>query len=233
VRRAILPLVVVFLVTACDGYIEQVTIDEQGIVALDAQATVVCSDPLTAELWAGDVAPCDTIDSFTRSGPSGEPFALLPRLDPDRLGLVATGEQDRRVVDVTWEGGLDELETLLVTGGSTIRLDEERTEFTISPREVIDPAKTDAARWPAAEFRIIAPERVVEHNGDDIQGRTVIWYFDGPQDELRVVWGVEERGFRVWWWLVGSAILTGVLFMMITLEGNSGSRNNKASDVES
>lgn len=139
-------------------------------------------------------------------------------------------------MDVTWEGGLDELETLLVTGGSTTQLDEERTEFTISPREVIDSAKTDAARWPAAEFRIIAPERVVEHNGDDIQGRAVIWYFDGgTQDELRVVWGVEERGFRVWWWLVGSAILTGVLFMMVTLEGNSGTsggRNNKASDVD-
>lgn len=229
-------LLLVLLVSACDGYIEQAAIDNEGRVSLDAKATVVCNDPLTAELWTGTEAPCDAIDTFTRSGSSGDEFALLPNLDPDRLGLIATGEQDRRIVDLTWEGSLEEFETLLVTGGSISELDGERTEFTITPIDLVERADVRAARWPAAEFRIVAPDVVVEHNGDDVQGRIVIWNFDDDRpDEFRVVWTTEERGLRVWWWFVGGAILTGVLFMMVALEGNSnrsGGRDNKSSDVD-
>lgn len=229
-------ILLVLLVSACDGYIEQAAIDTQGRVSLDAKATVVCDDPLTADLWTGVEEPCDAIDAFTRSGASGEEFALLPNLDPERLGLIATGEQDRRIVDVTWEGSLDEFETLLVTGGSLTELDDERTEFTITPVDLVQRADVRAARWPAPEFRIVAPNVVVEHNGDDVQGRIVIWHFDDDRpDKLRVVWTTEERGLRVWWWFVGGAILTAVLFMMIALEGNpsrSGHGDNETSDVD-
>lgn len=229
-------ILLVLLVSACDGYIEQAAIDNEGAVSLDAKATVVCGDSLMAELWTGDEAPCDAIDAFTRSGSGGDNFALLPNLDPNRLGLIATGEQDRRIVDVTWEGGISEFETLLVTGGTLAELDGERTELTITPRDLVDRADVRVARWPAAEFRIVAPDVVVDHNGDDVQGRIVIWNFDDDRpDEFRVVWSTEERGLRVWWWFVGGAILTGVLFMMVALEGNparSGGGDDKPGDVD-
>ena len=46
-----------------------------------------------------------------------------------------------------------------------------------------------------------------------------MWNIDeNTPDELRVVWTTEEPGFRVWWWTIGSAILFGVIFLMLVLE---------------
>ena len=229
-RRQLVTLVLtaVLALTACDGYIEQATIDDDGSVEFAARATVVCDDPLQVAIWDGE--PCDVIDGVARGG-TIDVLPLGAIVDGERLGLVTDGSQDRRRIDATWSGTVDEIRTVLVSGG-TVRADGDEVEATFSSvgapaaalRERADLADlVSSADWPPAEFRVIVPELVVDHNGDDIQGRTVIWTFDGTEpDELRVVWSTSDRGLRVWWWIVGGALLTAVLFMMIVLERPDG-----------
>ena len=123
-------MLVVLLLTSCDGYIEQVRVDEGGSVEFAAEATVVCGDELQAALW--DEAPCDAIDRAVR----GEAIARLPFdfvVDDRRLGLVADGEQDRRRIDATWEGTIDELDTLLVSDASIRSLGDGEVEVVFTP----------------------------------------------------------------------------------------------------
>jgi hypothetical protein len=224
--RLLVSVVAVMLtLSGCDGYIEQVRVEADGSVDFSARATVVCGDELQRTLW--DEPPCAVIDRASR----GESLTELPfnfEFDPGRLGVVSEGEQDRRRIDATWQGSVTELETLLVSGAEVRALDDGQVEATFSPSGAPQDRLTSSddlaavvssAGWPAPEFRVIAPELIVEHNGDDIQGRTVIWTLDGDEpDVFRLVWSTDERGIRVWWWIVGAAILTAVLFMMIVLE---------------
>ena len=85
------------------------------------------------------------------------------------------------------------------------------------------------SRWNPGEFRINAPSIVIDHNGDEIQGRIVIWNLDGDQpDEFRVVFTTEEPPLR-WWWVVASGVIfTTVLGMMLTLESPPKRKTRKA-----
>lgn len=233
-RLRLVPLaLVVLLLTACDGYIEQVTLDDAGAVEFRAEATVACNDPLQREVWGGD--GCDQIDAMVRGAEAGElPFGF--EVDPNRLSLVNDGDLDRRRLDARWEGTVDELETVLVRGGAITVLDENRTEATFTTAGSVaeqffaaaDGYVADDSAWETAQFRVVAPEIVVEHNGDDIQGRTVVWRFDGDlPEEFRVVWSSEERGSQIWWWVVAGTILLGVLAMMAVLEGPNRGRIEK------
>ncbi len=231
-RLAILALGVVVL-TACDSYIEEVRVERSGDVEFVAQAVVVCTDPLQQAIWEGD--PCDSIDEAVRSGSIGDlPFDF--ELDPDRVSLVGSGEADRRTIDATWNGTVDELSTVLVSSGSITSLDDQRTEAIFvavgapadALRESTDDLVVDelrVARWAPAEFRVKAPDLIVEHNGDNIQGRIVIWELDGDHpEEFRLVWSTEEPPRRLWWWVLGTVILTVILIMMVTMEGSTQSK---------
>ncbi len=195
---------------------------------LAAQAVVVCTDPLQQELFGGD--PCDVIDRAVRTGEIGElPFDF--EVDPNEVSLVAEGEQDRRTVDALWETSAENLDSLLVSGGEITVLDDERTEAVFfpagSPYDILntteDPDLATAvnrSRWPAAEFRIVTPDIIEEHNGDRIQGRIVIWDLDDDHpDEFRVVWTTADPPVRLWGFAVAGAVLIGVLAMIVILEG--------------
>ena len=230
---------VVLALTACDGYIEEARVQQDGTVEFAARATVVCTDELQQAIWDGD--PCDTIDRAIRTGEFGElPFGF--ELDPNRVSIVGSGEQDRRIVDATWSGTAEDMSTPLVSGGKVRVVDEFLTEVTFDPtgtpldqlRASDEPAIVDElrrTRWDPAQFRINVPDLVVEHNGDEIKGRIVIWDLDEDRpDEFRVVWTTEEPARRVWWWIVGSVIFTVIMIMMITLESPAQGQAKSGSD---
>lgn len=237
------PLVLLmFALTACDGYIEEFRVQRDGSVEFVAQARVVCTDPLQREIWGGD--PCDTIDSAVRRGDIGElPFDF--ELDPNRVSLVGTGEADRRTIDIAWEGTIDEVSSVLVGSGSITIIDELLTEAVFTPagapadqvRNSVEPGIVDelrTARWDPAEFRILSPDLVVEHNGDEIQGRLVIWNLDDDQpDEFRIVWSTEDPPRRWWWWVLGTVVLTAVLILMVTIEGPAQAKSARAKAARS
>lgn len=226
--RLLLVLAVIVVLSACDGYIEEARVQRDGTVEFAARATVVCTDELQQAIWGGD--PCEVIDTAVRTGEIGDlPFDF--EVDPNRVSIVAAGEQDRRTVDASWSGTAGELTTLLVSPGEITALDDLRTEAVFYPVDApanalvasTDPDVVEQrrfSRWEPAEFRITTPDIVVEHNGDKIQGRVVVWYMDGDvPDEFRAVWSTEEQPVRWWWWIVGSAILLTILIMMVTLNG--------------
>lgn len=235
--RSVLLLAAALLLTACDGYIEEARVQRDGSVEFVAQATVVCTDPLQQAIWGDD--PCPQIDAAIRTGDIGElPFDFA--LDPNRVGLVGTGDADRRTIDVTWNGTVDELSTVLVSSGTVRVLDDERTEVVFvpvgAPADLVAKsadervvAERRTSRWDPAEFRVKTPDLVVEHNGDDIQGRLVIWELDADRpDEFRVVWSTADPPRRWWWWLAGSVVLMGVLILMVTVEGPAQERRARA-----
>lgn len=220
-------LIAFLLLTACDGYIEEVKVRRDGEVELAAQAIVVCNDPLQEAIFDGD--PCEIIDRAVRTGEIGElPFGV--DVDPNEVSLVASGEADRRTVDALWRTSAVELETLLVSGGEINVLDDQRTEVIFFPADapVQQLAETDdpelnelvrRSRWAASEFRINTPDLIEEHNGDRIQGRIVIWDLDGDHpDEFRVVWTTEDPPRQIWGFAVAGVVLVGVLAMMLVLE---------------
>lgn len=234
--KLVLILVAVLVLTACDSYIEEARVQRDGTVEFAAQAIVVCTDPLQQEIWGGD--PCDEIDEAIRTGTIGDlPFDFA--LDPDRVSLVGTGEADRRTIDVLWNGTIDELSTVLVSSGSIRQLDDLRTEVTFIPTDA--PADrlrstTDAdlveelrvSRWTPGEFRIKTPDLVVEHNGDDIQGRLVIWNLDDDRpEEFRVVWSTEDPPRRWWFWVLATVVVTVIMIMIVTIEGPRQRRGAK------
>lgn len=233
IPRLLFAATAVLVLSGCDSYIEEARVQRDGSVEFVAQAIVVCTDPLQQAVWGGD--PCPQIDAAIRTGEIGDlPFDFS--LDPDRVSLVGTGEADRRTIDVTWNGTIDEVSTVLVSSGSLRAIDELRTEVIFTPAgapadqltsstnaRIIDEMRT--SRWDPAEFRIKTPDLVVEHNGDDIQGRLVIWELDGDEpNEFRVVWSTEDPPRRWWWWVLGSVILMVVLVMMMTIEGPAQER---------
>ena len=225
----------VLALSGCDGFIEQVRVTEAGTVDFDARATVACLDELTEDIW-GDGA-CATIDSVARGDePVGLPFGFA--YDPTRAAVVVDGTQDRRRIDVTWEGSVEEFGSVLVERVRIDRVDESTAEMTLTPGR--SPAaeflatpgaatRLADAGWPAPELRVVAPAVIVEHNGDEINGRTVSWFFDGDRpEELRVRWDLDGPERRYWWWIVGGTILVAVLFMMVTLEGSPGRNDDSA-----
>lgn len=225
-RSGLLLLAVLFL-SACDGYIEELRVQADGTVDFAAQAIVVCADPLQQEIWGGD--PCGQIDNAIRTGEIGDlPFDF--ELDPNRVSLVGSGEADRRTIDVNWSGTVDEVSSLMAGPGRVTQLNDDDTEVVFSSRgtpfETLR-ASTDPAivrelansRWNPGEFRINSPDLVIDHNGDDIQGRIVIWNLDGDEpDEFRIVFTTADPPVRWWWWLLVSVLLMGILIMMVTLE---------------
>jgi hypothetical protein len=236
-RRFTLVFLAAMSLTACDGYIEEARVSRDGSVEFAARAIIVCSDPLQQEIWGGD--PCPAIDAAIRTGEiSDTPLGFA--FDPNRVSLVGTGEIDRRTIDVSWDGAADELETLLVRAAQITPLDDLRTEATFVPAgapvdELLnstDPAiraELQRSKWEPAQFRATTPDLVVEHNGDDIDGRVVIWFLDEDRpDEFRVVWSTEEPPLRVWWWIVGSIILMVVLAMIVMIEGPAQAKANAA-----
>ena len=236
-RRLFLFVLAALSLSACDGYIEEARVQRDGTVEFAARATVVCTDELQQAIWGGD--PCGVIDDAVRTGEISElPFDF--ELDPNRVSLVGTGEADRRVIDALWSGTADEFSSVLVSGGQISTLDDVRTEAIFTPANTpataldasTDPAIVEQrrfSRWEPAEFRITTPDLVVEHNGDKIQGRVVVWYMDGDvPDEFRVVWTTERPALRWWWWVVGSSILMIVLFMIVTIEGPAQAKANAA-----
>jgi hypothetical protein len=219
---------VLVLLTACDSYIEEARVQRDGSVEFVARARVDCSDPLQQEIWGDD--PCDLIDAAIRTGQIGD-LPLGASIDSNRVSLVGTGEAERRTIDATWNGDVSEVSSLLVTSGSIRALDELRTEATFrpsdTPLEALNSSADEgiieqlrASRWEPATFRITTPDLVVEHNGDDIQGRVVIWELDDDRpDVFRVVWTTEDPPRRWWWWAIASGSLMVVLLMMVALEG--------------
>ena len=85
-----------------------------------------------------------------------------------------------------------------------------------------DPAVVQAlsnSRWEPGEFRINAPDLVTDHNGDEIQGRIVIWNLDDESpDEFRVVFTTADPPFRWWWLAMGGVVLVALVGMMVVLE---------------
>lgn len=227
-QRVILLVLATIVLSACDSYIEEARVQPDGSIEFGALATVVCNDELQVAIWGED--PCPQIDAAIRTGD----FGVLPldlNLDPNRVSVVGTGEQDRRELQARWSGEPDELTSLLVNGGEVRVLDEQRTEITFNTADSAfsrlgqsdDPDVQQAlgrTRWDPAQFRIRVPDLVEEHNGDRIQGRIVIWELDDSvPEEFRVVWTTEPPARHLWWWVVGSATLTVILLMMVTLEG--------------
>ena len=226
----------VMALTACDSYIEEARVQRDGAVEFAAQAVVVCSDPLQQEIWGGD--PCGRIDAAIRSGEVGDlPFDF--ELDPDRVSLVGEGEGDRRTIDVLWNGSIDELSTVLVSSGTIRQLDDERTEAIFvpagAPADDLSATNDEAlrdqirgSRWAAGEFRIKAPDLVVEHNGDKIQGRLVIWHLDDDRpDEFRAVWSTADPPRRLWAWVLAVGMFAAVLVMIVVVERPGQNPNNK------
>lgn len=242
-RLGFLLLAVLFL-SACDGYIEELRVQADGTVEFAAQAIVVCTDPLQQEIWDGD--PCEQIDTAIRSGEVGDlPFDY--QLDPNRVSLVGTGEADRRTVDVSWSGTVEEMSSLLAGAGRVTALNDEEFEVVFSSRDTPFDALSEStdpdivrelsdSRWNPGEFRINSPDLVIDHNGDEIQGRIVIWNIDGDEpDEFRIVFTTADPPLRWWWWVTGSVLLFGVLAMMITLEGKpkkSGSQKTEQAKID-
>jgi hypothetical protein len=215
------------MVTGCDGYIEQITVGSDGDASFAARGTIACAIDVQTEIW-GD-APCDIIDRVSRGGIVADlPFGVV--LDQTRTGIVAEGEQDRRRVDATWEGTVDGIGTLLVASAELRTIDSSTFELTVNPAgspadAVLNDARfaagLDDAGWPPAEFRVVAPEVITEHNADRINGRTVTWFYDADRPEiLRVRWTTDGPPIRIWWWIVGGAVLAVVLFMIVSLEGS-------------
>ena len=227
--RAIVLLVVVLLVSACDGYVEQATVGADGSVSFEAQATISCDDELQRELWGP--SPCERLDAAGRGGDMGA-LPLGFAFDSDRATLVVDGVQDRRRITTTWEGTADELSTPLLERVELRSIDDSVTELVAIPgqapivRFLGSPGVSERvadAGWPAAELRVVAPDVIVEHNADEINGRVVTWRFDRDRPEtLEVRWTTEPPATRYWWWLVGGSILVAVLFMMVSLEGSAG-----------
>lgn len=225
--RLVFLFLAAFVLSACDGYIEEVRIQPDGSIEFAAEARIACSDPLQVEMWGEN--PCDQIDTAIRTGEIGElPFNF--ELDPNRVSLVGDGEADRRVIDVAWSGTPEEFSSLLAGSGTVTQLNDEETEVVFtSAGTPLDQllSSTDAglvrelasSRWNPSEFRINVPDLVVDHNGDDIQGRIVIWNLDDElPDEFRVVFTAEDPPRQIWWYLLGSGLLLVILVMMVTLE---------------
>lgn len=221
-------LLAALFLSACDGYIEELRVQADGTVEFAAQAIVVCTDPLQQELWGAN--PCEQIDTAVRSGEVGD-LPLGFELDPDRVALVGTGEADRRTIDVSWSGTVDEMSSLLAGPGRVTQLNDQDTEVIFSSLgtafEALQ-ASTDPgvirelanSRWSPGQFRINSPELVIEHNGDDVNGRIVIWNIDGDEpEEFRIVFTTADPPRRWWWWVTSSVLLLGVLVMIVTLEG--------------
>lgn len=231
--RLLLFVIVAIVLAGCDGYIEELRVQADGSVDLSARAIVVCTDPLQQAIWDGD--PCDAIDEANQTGEFGDlPFGF--DFDSDRVGFVVTGEADRRTIDVTWEGTAEEMSSVLANPGSITQLNEQETEvvFTSAGTPFLAIADSDdpdivtalqTSRWQPSEFRINAPDLVIDHNGDDIQGRIVIWNIDGDEpDEFRIVFTTEDPPSRLWWVGGVSLIFLVVLTMMVKLEPRSKKR---------
>ncbi len=225
--RLALFLLATLVLSACDGYIEELRVQADGSVDLSAQAIVVCTDELQQAIWGGD--PCEQIDNaLATNDMSGLPFGF--DVDPNRVGLVSTGEADRRTIDVTWSGTADEFGSVLAGPGVVTQLNDQETEVVFANRgtpfqslsESGDPDVVSAlanSRWEAGEFRINAPDLVVDHNGDEIQGRIVIWNLDeNSPDEFRVVFTTADPPLRWWWLVMGGVVLVVLVAMMLVLE---------------
>ena len=239
-------LLAVLFLSACDGYIEELRVQSDGSVEFAAEAIVVCTDELQREIWGGD--PCDQIDTAIRTGEIGDlPFDF--DLDPNRVSLVGSGEADRRTSNVSWSGTADEFSSLLAGPGRITRLNEEDTEVIFSsagtPAEALQGTEDPDLRlalvdsgWDPGEFRINAPDLVIDHNGDEIEGRIVRWNLDGDQpEEFRVVFTTADPPFRWWWWAIGGTALLLVLAMIVKLEEPPKRQprknvNNKASKAK-
>lgn len=217
----------VVLVAGCDRYVEQAALRPDGTVAFLAEADIICSDPLQNAVFDRD--PCEIINDLA----DGETTADLPfefNLD-NAVEFEVSGALDRRTLLARWQGPRAEFRSVLVSGLTITELDGERTQATFTTDGA--PAATFAqstepgilaalptSRWAVGEFRAIAPAVVVEHNGDRVDGRTVIWEFDDDVPEtLNLTWSTEERSFRLWWWAIGAAILGAVLIMIVVFEG--------------
>ena len=216
-------LVMAVGLTGCDLYVEQASIRPDGEIAFLAEADVVCDDQPLNELFGRD--PCDVIDEAVAGTSTGDlPFGVEL---PETVEIESTGEFGRREVQVRWSGPVEDFSSLLVSGVTITSDDGDLSTATFSTNDA--PAALLGARpsrWAAGEFRAIAPAVVVEHNGDDIQGRSVIWVIDDDRpDEFTFTWSTEERGIRVWWWIIGAIILGGVLMMIVYLEGQRKERD--------
>ncbi len=235
-KRLAILLLLCLALSACDGYIEEIRIEEDGTVDLSGQTVVVCTDDLSQAIWGGD--PCEQIDEANRSGEIGDlPFGF--ELDPSDVGLVVSGELDRRTIDITWAGQAGDMPSLLASGGVVRQLNDEEIEVSFSSRDTPfvqlessdDPNIVDeliSSRWEPAQFRINAPDLVIEHNGDDIQGRIVIWEIDGDEpDEFRLVFTSADPPTRWWWWIGISILFFVVLGMMIVLEARPSNKPRK------
>ncbi|MGI9607677.1 MAG: hypothetical protein ACR2P0_16225 [Acidimicrobiales bacterium] len=221
-RRLLLCSAFAVVAVGCDGYIEQVSVNEAGAIEFLAEATVVCTDPGQAAIWGAD--PCGAIDAAARGADPGPlPFGF--EVDADRVAFVSDGDLDRRRIDVRWEGDAAGLATPMIASAAIRTLDAERTELVLVlegaalSRVRTDPELIDATeRWPEPELRVVTPGRITEHDADRIQGRTVIYTLAEPTEQVRVVWTSAGPGLRLWWVLVGSVVFGIVLFMMVVLE---------------
>lgn len=232
-QRAILFMLMAIVLSACDSYIEEARVMPDGTVEFVASATVVCSDDLQEAIWGGD--PCERLDSAVRTGD----FGVLPLdvdLDPNRVSVVGSGEQDRRTIEAAWSGQPEELSSLLVSGAEIQVLDEFRSEVVFSTagtaferlEQSNDPAIVDGlrrSRWDPAEFRIRAPDVISDHNADRLQGRFAIWEIDGDHpSEFRVEWSSEGPARHLWWWALSAVIVLIVLVMMVVIEGPAAAK---------
>lgn len=239
--RALLGVVAVLFLSACDEYIEEAQITPEGSVEFFARATVDCRDDLQQAIWGED--PCERIDTAVRTGD----FGTLPldiELDANRVAVLGSGEQERRVIDASWSGEAEELVSLLVTGGEVQVLDEQRSEVVFSSvgnafERLLDSADPEivaelrTSRWEPAQFRVRAPDLITEHNADRIQGRVVVWNIDEDMpSEFRVAWTTEGPARQVWWIVAASVILLGVVVLIITMEGPAQARARRASSSE-
>ena len=226
-KRLVFFFFAVFVLSACDGYIEEVRIQPDGSIEFAAEARVACADSLQVEIWGEN--PCDQIDTAIRTGEIGDlPFDF--ELDPNRVSLVGEGEADRRVIDVAWSGTPEEFSSLLAGSGTVTELNDEETEVVFASagtplEQLLSSTDSDlvrelaSSRWNPSEFRINVPDLVIDHNGDEIQGRIVIWNLDDElPDEFRVVFTTADPPRQIWWYLLGSGLLLVILVMMLTLE---------------
>ncbi len=139
---------------------------------------------------------------------------------------------------------LDELKKLYGEDTLINRLGVEDGKFYYDVTSSAFEQDTTGLDFPLAiTWRVTMPGEVIEHNGDDLQGNTVIWHVTAGEPAhfyaVSKVGGGLDLGSKVWW-LVGLclclpllAIVVGVILWLVLRKGKSAKAETTSSPAPS